>query len=436
MQYLDCGLYLPVAHDKRFVGISTSDNINRFSTTNFMGEFLVNRKKIFASLLLGYSALHLSSAKAACTVDQYIADAPQFTNVAAPTVTGTLCGQTVTMTNLSGNNLNTLSAGNFLDVSGALYYGQQNVQLTAPVQISVNGQIIFSGSLVTPSAFTSFLQALGFSTAQPYLSAASMANTSASAKVSDVVYSRVINPVMQTRSQWNQHRKENKQNLRVFLADMKYESGEFRHTNDSGDIAGFTAGASYDLDNNFTVGAIVPYDYLDFNSFNAHRTGVILYGKKLWNLFNNLELSTAINGNYLYTDTQFDFTTDQMSTYGGGFSTRLMHDDGGDFVSAAVFSFQYNQDDREYRGNHQYLVKIGPTLGYRVADNALVQVSGVWNKDATYRIKGIDTDFFDLGIEGSWFISDLWQLRGGFKKILDYNQYESDSVYLGSSVKF
>lgn len=386
--------------------------------------------------LFGYSCVYFSNASAACTAADYIAASSQFTNIASPTVTGTICGQTVTMTNLSGNNLNTLSSADFLDVSGALYYGTQSVQLTAPVQISVNGQVIFSTALVTPTDFIAFLQALGFSIAQPYLSAASMASTSASSRVNDVVFHRIINPVMPTRSQYNQDKSEKSQALKVFMADVKYESGEFRHTNDSGDIAGFTAGASYDLDNNITIGAIIPYDYLGFKSFDAHRTGVVLYGKKQWNLANNFELSAAINGNYMYTDAQFQFANDQMSTYGGGFSTRLIHDNGGDFVAAAVFSLQYNEDDRNYHGNNQYLVKMGPSIGYRVTDNALLQVSGVWNKDATDRSNGIDTDYFDIGLEGSWFISEMWQLQGGYKKVLDYNLYESDSVYLGSSVRF
>jgi hypothetical protein len=114
----------------------------------------------------------------------------------------------------------------------------------------------------------------------------------------------------------------------------------------------------------------------------------------------------------------------------------LMHDNGGNFVPAASFSVQYNKDNKNYEGNGQYLVKMGPTLGYRVTDNAIIQANGLWTKDVTQRPSNIDTDFYDVGVEGTYIISDTWQLRGGYKRMLGYDYYESDTFYLGNSLKF
>jgi hypothetical protein len=303
---------------------------------------------------------------------------------------------------------------------------------------SVNGKVIIPAGKITLEDAKKFFEALGFQYTQDMMGSSSMATTAASARVGDVIQNRVINPVMPTRKQKEQKEsaKQAGQNTNVFLADVKYERGEFRQSGDKGNIAGFTAGGSIDFDGDISLGAIVPYDYFDFHNFEAHRTGIILYGKKTWNLANNFELSTSLHTNYLYTATEFTATDNQLSTFGGGFSTRLMHDNGGNFVPAASFSVQYNKDNKNYEGNGQYLVKMGPTLGYRVTDNAIIQANGLWTKDVTQRPSNIDTDFYDVGVEGTYIISDTWQLRGGYKRMLGYDYYESDTFYLGNSLKF
>ncbi len=269
-------------------------------------------------------------------------------------------------------------------------------------------------------------------------SSTSMASTSSSTKVNDTVYNSIINPSIQTRAQQKQQLDRPIQKLIVAVTDLRYERAEFTDTNNTGNIGGFAASGSYDINKNFTVGAVVPYDYLSFKTFDAHRTGIILYGKNTLKLPSHFELSSAINGNYMYTATQFKVLGDnRLSTYGGGFSTRMTFDNNSSFVPSAAFSYQYNEDNSNFQDNHQHLVKLGPSLGYRVLDNATIQVSGNWTKDITdYKQLQNGNDYYDVGIESGWVISDTWQLRGGYKKILGLANFESDSFYLGSSAKF
>ena len=399
----------------------------------------MKNKKIILSLLLVGATLNAGQLRAACTEDQFINDFDAFSNVPVASKTATVCDQQVTITSLSGIAIQDTHLNDAGDLASLLYYQKQNVALNGPVEVRVNGNVIYTGSIVTPTDFFYLLQALQISVAHPYLSATSMASTSSSARVTDTIYSRVINPVLQTRSQRQQSQQKATQ-FNAFLGDVKYEHGDFRRANDSGHVAGFTAGASYDFNDQYSIGVVIPYDHMAFSSFDANRTGVILYGKGKWNFSNNFELDAAINGNYLYTDMQFKFGKDQLHTYGGGLSTRLTFDNGGDFIPAVALSIQYNRDDKNFSiDNQQILVKAGTTLGYRILDNALIQVSGAYNRGITVAsVTGgnADDDFFDAGIEGSWLISDTWQLKGGFKKVLGLNYYDSDSFYLGSSIKF
>ncbi len=389
------------------------------------------KTKHITSLLLGSCLLYLPNVYSACS--GYNNDILDFSNVQAPSKTTILCGQEVTISTQSKNGES--GTVNLADISGS-----NNGALSAPISIAVNGETVISGNKITQADMDKFLKVLDQQSNKRYFSASSLASTSASSKVGDVIQNQIISPMLPTKNQANQQKQarfNSGQNMNVFLTDLRYERGEFRQTDDTGNIGGFTAGASYDFTSSISVGALVPYDYMDFKSFEAHRTGIILYGKKIWDLSNHFELTTSLNTNYIYTTSDFKSGSSfQTSTAGGGFSSRLVRDDGGDFIPAASFSVQYNHDDTNYVGNYQYWAKMGPSLGYRVTDNSVIQVSGIYNRDVTGRSFNADIDYFDTGIEGSWIISDTWQLRGGFKKILGYTEYDSDTFYLGSSSKF
>ncbi len=291
-------------------------------------------------------------------------------------------------------------------------------------------------------AFCNVVETAGCQSASKYATGAtSLATTSSSAVLSNTIQRTIIDPVFQTRAQLGKDPTYGK--LHVLLADLKYEHAEFRNNNNAGNVGGFTIGTTYDFNKNYSIGAIIPYDYLDFNNFYSHRTGLIGYAKGRWDLTKGLELSASVNANYLYTDTtsrtEYQYVT-RLHTYGGGFSTRLGYDNGGDFLAAVNFTIQYNEDGISAPDNGQYLIKVGPSVGYRIGSNAVVKVFGLWNKDITdYQLaynKSKDTDYFDVGLEGAYYISDSWQIKGGYKKALGLQSFDADSFYIGSSISF
>ncbi|MEY3882164.1 MAG: hypothetical protein RIQ94_2960 [Pseudomonadota bacterium] len=389
--------------------------------------------KLLTSVLISSSIVASYSAQAAtCTQNQVVADIAASTSSTGATI----CGQQVTWTQAFSTQGVTVA-----DVFSLLLApGDSVVQGASPgqYQITVNGQAFFSGSTLTQAEKTAFLTAIGYIEQSAALSSTSLASTSASSKVSNTIFNTIINPAIQTRTQ--QQQSKTLQKLIVSVADLKYERAQFTDTNDKGNIGGFTASASYDINEKFSFGAVIPYDYLSFNTFQAHRTGVIIYAKNTLKLPSSFELSTAINGNAMYTASQDRVTNrvTQLGTFGGGFSTRLKFDNNdSNFVPSVAFSYQYNQDSTNIQDNYQHLIKLGPSLGYRVLDNATIQVAGSWTKDISqYKQLQNGNDFYDVGVEGTWLISDEWQLRSGYKKVLGLTNFESDSFYLGSSLKF
>ncbi|MFI3189498.1 hypothetical protein BCS42_13105 [Crenothrix sp. D3] len=386
--------------------------------------------KLLKSVLISSSIFASYSAQAAtCTQDIIAAD------IAASTgsTNATICGQQVSWAAALNNQ-------ELVDIFSAIGSPGDTVLPGVPgdYQIIVNGQVFFAGTTLTQADKTAFLLAIGYIEQSAALASTSLASTSASSKVSDTIFNTIINPAIQTRTQ--QQQSKTLQKLIVSVADLKYERAQFTDTNDKGNIGGFTASASYDINEKFSFGAVIPYDYLSFNTFQAHRTGVIIYAKNTLKLPSSFELSTAINGNAMYTASQDRVTNrvTQLGTFGGGFSTRLKFDNNNsNFVPSVAFSYQYNQDSTNIQDNYQHLIKLGPSLGYRVLDNATIQVAGSWTKDISqYKQLQNGNDFYDVGVEGTWLISDEWQLRSGYKKVLGLTNFESDSFYLGSSLKF
>jgi hypothetical protein len=415
------------------------------------------KKHLIATALIGCSAFYFPSvyASSGCSIQQFGTDWDTMENGSTTDANfstgiyksrGNVCGHSVTVVEKLDSNIPDDTSDSVLNDFQRLMNGG-SVSLGSHQTITVDGKEIWSGTSATLADFKKLLDTLGVIYVLDSMgSGGAMSSLKPSSKVGDIIQNRVINPSIQTRKQKEEQKEKKEQqvkqtghNTNLFLADVKYERGEMRQTGDSGNIAGFTAGGSIDFDGGITLGAVLPYDYFDFHNFEAHRTGMVVYGKKTWDLANNFEFSTALHANYLYTATNMGYTGTYtpLSTFGGGYSMRLLHDNGGDFIPAASFAVQYNEDDKENNGNEkQYLVKMGPTLGYRVTDNAVVQFNGLWSKDVTQRPKNIDTDFFDVGIEGTYIISDTWQLRGGYKRMLGYEYYESDTFYLGNSLKF
>jgi hypothetical protein len=225
------------------------------------------------------------------------------------------------------------------------------------------------------------------------------------------------------------------------MADLKYEQARFTNNDDDGDIKGVLMSISTEVAG-VELGAYIPYDYMDFESFSAHRTGTMLYAKRNWHLPYSLQLSTMANFNYMASYVN-DFAL--TNTFGGGFGTSLSYDTGGDFVPRFSFAFQYNHDDYYkaadlIKDNHQYLVKFGPSLGYRLFENATLQGGFVYTRDLTDYISAYnqmkDNDYFDINFGGSYAIADMWKVNLSYKRILGLDSYYSNTVYLGTVVGF
>ena len=77
--------------------------------------------------------------------------------------------------------------------------------------------------------------------------------------------------------------------------------------------------------NNVSYGFLIPYDFLDLKSFNAHRVGAIGYGQYHLALSALATLDLTANANYTYTavDTS-DF--ENVNTFCGGVSVTLTLD--------------------------------------------------------------------------------------------------------------
>jgi len=273
-----------------------------------------------------------------------------------------------------------------------------------------------------------------------YLGSSRLSGTSASVRSSQLVFSRLVDPIMRTHIENEEENGDSK--VKVFMTDVKYEHGKFNDDSDNsnGHIAGLTAGASIDI-GRYTLGMMLPYDYMDFDSFKAHRTGIILYGQSKWNFTDNLSFGTTINGNYLYSAVSSKvFTANDLHTVGGGLSASLKYDNKGDFVPRFSISYQTNKDYTKSQTTNslQHLIKAGSSLGYRIGKSAIIRVSAVYTRDVSSQYSSLnqDNDYVDVGVEGSWSISKDWQIKGGYNRMVALDTYVGDQVYLGSNYRF
>jgi len=234
-------------------------------------------------------------------------------------------------------------------------------------------------------------------------------------------------------------------NINFTLTDLKYEQVKFANTGTKGNIKSLMLAFSTELSNAVELGVYVPYDYMDFNTFTAHRTGAIFYAKhnqQLADISENLQLSTMINMSGVATY----FTDSRLSgTLGAGFGASLSYDNGGDFVPRALFSFQYAKDYLPDAAGHapdtdQYLVKMGASLGYRLFENGTLYSGFSYTRDVTpYKLlsnEAKDHDYVDLSIGGSYLIASAWQVSLSYKRVLGLQDYTSNAVFLGTSLGF
>jgi hypothetical protein len=275
-------------------------------------------------------------------------------------------------------------------------------------------------------------QALGI----PLTSAGSLTQpTSAAATTSKLVFAELIVPTAKTSTEKRRDAAQKaKGGVRTFGGSIRTEWVE-NAGDENGQITGFNLGMAYDVDN-YTFGLMVPYDYFDFDYFNANRIGTILFGQYHLGLTEELEATFTANLNYMFTDFNLGGADDDLNTYGGGLSAALSYSQE-DYEVGCGVSYQYNLDDVDLEDDDQHLIKLGGNVGIYMTPDQVINLFGTWNYDATdYKYDYGDTDYFEIGAEYRATFSESWTMNVGYRKVVDLENFDSDMIYLGTAWKF
>lgn len=353
-------------------------------------------------------------------------------------IQGTINGRAIKIYSPSGTPLGRLTGENLTRDLQQLNIRNESSGNPERVVVEVDGVTVFDGTLVDRASLIDLARMLDI---LPFLEAAtstSLASTSASSASSQIIWGNLDAKVL---SHKQKRAMANRPTSFFLMSDLRYEQGKFTKSGDNGDIKGVTMSLNTEVAG-VELGAYIPYDYIDFESFGAHRTGTVLYAKRSWQLPYSLQLSTLVNFNYMAT---YVSELSLTNTVGGGFGTSLSHDNGGDFVPRVSFALQYNQDfyykaQSYIKDDHQLLVKTGASLGYRLFENATLNGGFGYTHDVTDYKSGYnklkDNDYFDITVGGSVTISDMWQANLNYKRILGLDSYYSNVVYLGTTLGF
>jgi hypothetical protein len=218
----------------------------------------------------------------------------------------------------------------------------------------------------------------------------------------------------------------------------------------------------------FSFGALIPYDRLSLDAFDASRIGTILFSKYDLPLNDTFTLGFNINGNYVYNKIKSNInniTFENFHTLGGNMSIALKFDPKGEFYQAITaeklnistlsftgsiaLSYQFNKDNATREDSEegrvvtevdvQHLVMLGVNAGVRIGSHFALTLYGIWNYDATtYKgsLRGADDNYVDVIFEGVWNLSRRWKLTSGYKKVLGYEDLDSDQLFLEATLRF
>jgi hypothetical protein len=362
-------------------------------------------------------------------------------------ISGTLNGHAVKIYSTNGAPLGQLGQIKVIDATtgGRVTKNTQYVSISGlsseKVNLEIDGVKVFdSNQLLNRQDAIDLARTLEIIPTLDAMTSSSLASTSPSSASSQIVYN-LLDAKVKSRKQRAAMANLPAKDFNFAIGDLKYEQARFTNTNNNGDIKGAMMSLSTEV-LGVTLGAYIPYDYMNFDTFSAHRTGTVMYGKRDWQLPQNLQLTTLANFNYIAT---YVSSASLTNTFGGGFGTSLSHDDDGDFVPRVSFALQYNQDDYYkandlIKDNNQLLIKTGGSLGYRLFENATLNAGLIYTRDVTdYKSnfnKKKDNDYFDLTVGGSYSIADMWQVNLNYKRILGLENYYSNTVFLGTALGF
>lgn len=225
----------------------------------------------------------------------------------------------------------------------------------------------------------------------------------------------------------------------IFSAVFRYERVDFdlNSTVDlDGDIYATLLNGVWEF-GNFSYGALIPVEFLDAESLDAYRVGLVLYGQYHHQLAPPLTVGVTINANYRHTGIDDD-RFDDLNAFGTGVALSLEYDREL-YRAGLAFLYNYSHDDSDFPDDEQHLMSIGTSVGTRVGKRAAVNVFAIWNRDLTDEqdtTGDTDEDYFDLGIDLSWSFTPTWKLIGGYKKVLDLDDFDSDMGFVGTLLRF
>jgi hypothetical protein len=267
---------------------------------------------------------------------------------------------------------------------------------------------------------------------------------SASGRLQRVVTHDILSSPLATENeladQAEQQKSENAKSgtpprIRTFLADVTVESDTISGSHAT--IGGVTLGTTIDFDNHFTIGAMIPLDYMSLPVGNATRVGVVGFSQYNWHPENNKALSIKPTVFLSYIDTIGSSGGPDFSTFGVGTGLSATYDPGGKFIPGAMTYFSYSKDSTTGPGNYQSLFAIGPKMGFRPSSNWVVDLGLMWNKDVSkYLPAGTKDYYFDLTAGISYRISRTFKLDIGYDKVLGINNFRSDEFSIGGRFTF
>lgn len=222
-------------------------------------------------------------------------------------------------------------------------------------------------------------------------------------------------------------------------AVIKYEDVTFKSSGAdvTGSVYGTVLGLSADNDK-FTYGIMVPYDYMKFNNSTVHdinQIGSIIYGK--YRALDNEKFALALsaNVNYMYSDLNLAQGADRINTFGAGAGATLTLHAGETVIPSLGLSYQYNHDDTAIRDYH--FLKTGLNVGFLPSEKVAINVFTIYNMDASTYPQGLTKDnYFDIGTEFSYLISNAFNLTLGFKSVAGLKNYASNMYYFGALIQF
>lgn len=226
---------------------------------------------------------------------------------------------------------------------------------------------------------------------------------------------------------------------KLFGAVLKYEDVTFKGsgTDVTGSVYGTVIGLSADNDK-FTYGIMVPYDYMKFNNSTVHNVnqiGSIIYGKYRVLDNENYALALSANGNYMYSDINFANGSDRINTLGAGVGATFTLHAGETVIPSIGLTYQYNHDDTDIKEYH--FLKTGLNVGFLPSEKVAINVFTIYNIDASTYPRGLTKDnYFDIGAEFSYLISDAFNLTLGFKSVAGLKNYASNMYYFGALIQF